>query len=315
MKRYCLTFSIIAVFVAVVYLGRYSIDTRSSHKDARAVAKENGESPSRVERRPNESLGFEQQTTIVDSHLYHPSGRFENYRVIDKKATSTKEEDGTIIVHYLLESDDRSRSVVYLEEHYRESLAGEAPTPLRQYSAVGHEVIFDADPLKIDISELESYLDALDGFVSRKSRLSNFIQIKLRSPSIDGYLGTIDKLRKRYPDTVVSRDDLHFTSAQLSEYSSALHWHLDQINAADAWQFSTGSEEIVVGVIDTGCFVGHPDLRDNIFVNTGEIPENGIDDDGNGFVDDVNGWDFVDDDAVANDQTGHGTHVSGIVGA
>ncbi len=64
-----------------------------------------------------------------------------------------------------------------------------------------------------------------------------------------------------------------------------------------------------------GCLTTHPDLVENIFVNTDEIPNNGIDDDSNGFVDDVRGWDFLDDDANPNDETGHGTHVSGIVGA
>lgn len=90
------------------------------------------------------------------------------------------------------------------------------------------------------------------------------------------------------------------------------------INALTAWEMSTGSPEIVVGVIDTGIDINHPDLRDNIYRNPGEIPGNGIDDDCNGYVDDVNGWDFaLDDNSVFDSEhlEFHGTHVSGIVAA
>jgi subtilisin family serine protease len=87
------------------------------------------------------------------------------------------------------------------------------------------------------------------------------------------------------------------------------------IDATEAWQISTGSENVIVAVIDTGIDHTHPDLIDNIWVNPGETAGNGIDDDGNGFIDDVHGYDFVNDDGDPFDDEGHGTHVAGTIGA
>lgn len=92
-------------------------------------------------------------------------------------------------------------------------------------------------------------------------------------------------------------------------------WSLPQIGAKAAWDIATGNDSVVVAVVDTGIDYSHPDLEDNIWANPGEIPGNGLDDDMNGFVDDVCGWDFVYGDSAPTDLHGHGTHVAGIVGA
>ncbi len=106
--------------------------------------------------------------------------------------------------------------------------------------------------------------------------------------------------------------------------------HLDQSNDHDidaelAWDTTTGSRTVIIAVIDSGVDITHPDLVDNIWTNPNEVAGNGVDDDDNGYIDDVHGWDFIEDD---NDPTPrptgssfsdiyvlHGTHVSGIIGA
>jgi subtilisin family serine protease len=95
------------------------------------------------------------------------------------------------------------------------------------------------------------------------------------------------------------------------------------IDAPEAWEHGTGSADVVVADIDEGCDFRHPDLAANMWTNPGEVPDNHLDDDGNGFVDDVHGWDFKNDDASTfdgaldfSDATDfHGTHTSGTIGA
>ncbi|QDT58832.1 Subtilisin BL [Stieleria bergensis] len=103
--------------------------------------------------------------------------------------------------------------------------------------------------------------------------------------------------------------------AEVGPYGGADDWNLNQIGAPSAWAAGYTGEGVLVAVLDTGVDLDHPDLVDNIFVNTGEIAGNGIDDDGNGFTDDVHGFDFADNDPNPADLNGHGSHVAGTIAA
>ena len=92
-------------------------------------------------------------------------------------------------------------------------------------------------------------------------------------------------------------------------------WSLQSISAQQAWTYGTGSRDVVVAVIDSGIDLTNQDLVNNLWINPGEIAGDGIDNEGNGYVDDVHGWNFANNNNDVQDRYGHGTHVAGIIGA
>jgi subtilisin family serine protease len=97
--------------------------------------------------------------------------------------------------------------------------------------------------------------------------------------------------------------------------SFGTQWGLAKIGAPAAWDHATSGSGVVIGIVDTGIDLTHPDLAANIWTNPGEIAGNNVDDDGNGFVDDIHGWDFWNNDNDPTDTNGHGTRVAGIAAA
>lgn len=95
----------------------------------------------------------------------------------------------------------------------------------------------------------------------------------------------------------------------------AQQWAIPNTGVAYAWQNNfIGSKKVIVAIVDSGIELSHPDLKANIYVNPRETV-NGRDDDGNGYIDDISGWDFLNNNNRPIDELGHGTHVAGIIGA
>ena len=110
----------------------------------------------------------------------------------------------------------------------------------------------------------------------------------------------------------------------LNDPAISAAWGLKMTDSQRAWRISQGSRDIVVAIVDTGIDAKHPDIAKNLWVNKGESgldkfgrdkASNKMDDDNNGFIDDLNGWSFVDNTNKLTDDHGHGTHIAGIVGA
>jgi hypothetical protein len=94
-----------------------------------------------------------------------------------------------------------------------------------------------------------------------------------------------------------------------------LQWNLPKIESPTAWDMTTGSDKVVIAFVDSGVDLNHSELEDKIWTNTDEIPDNNMDDDGNGYVDDVHGWDFVNWHGEPQDGYWHGTFMASIAAA
>ena len=181
---------------------------------------------------------------------------------------------------------------------------------------LANEVIVRLAPTTED-NELSAELAAMNATVlSEDSPVARqFGFVRLRLPIGVTADEAIDRLQRT---GVVAQAERHYmagVSVEPNDPDYGRLWGLPKIGAPAAWEHTTGDRNMVVAVIDTGIDLDHPDLAANVWVNPNEIAGNGIDDDGNGFVDDVHGWDFVNNDSNPDDDHGHGSHCAGTIGA
>lgn len=142
--------------------------------------------------------------------------------------------------------------------------------------------------------------------------------LKLHFTNVQAVDAIIRSLKLQGDIEYAEKVPLNFTTLTPNDPQFGSQWHLTKINAANAWNVFAGNSNITVAVVDNAVNIAHTDLNPNVWINPGEIAANGIDDDNNGYIDDINGWDAADNDNNPNPPTNgmdHGTHCAGIVGA
>jgi subtilisin family serine protease len=140
--------------------------------------------------------------------------------------------------------------------------------------------------------------------------------VQLQSATLDGVEEAVGQFTEAAAEVAYAEPDyVRYFSAVPNDTMYGDLWGMPKISAPTAWDITVGDEDVVVAVIDTGMDMDHPDLVGNLWMNSGEIAGDGLDNDGNGYVDDVNGWSFVEDSNAPEDDHGHGTHCAGTVGA
>jgi len=151
---------------------------------------------------------------------------------------------------------------------------------------------------------------------------SSFISnvYKLKFPQDTSISSVVDEYGKNPNVEYAEPNYIYHMDAIPNDPYFSKQWALNQsngvdINAPKAWDLNTGSGNVVIAVIDSGIDYTHPDLKDRVWMNKNEISGNNIDDDGNGYVDDVMGWNFISNTNDPLDELGHGTHCAGIIGA
>lgn len=188
-------------------------------------------------------------------------------------------------------------------------------------------------------SKKESYSSAMQLLGSqgleliRSSQIADFKFMHVKDHAITGTLQAASstkhisdydpKLHDAYCEAITAKNpslecEPNFVFSALSTPNDSYYsdlWGMETIEAPAAWNVATGSKNIVVAVIDSGIDADHPDLAANMWINSDEIPNNGNDDDGNGYIDDYYGYDFANSDGDPDDDHGHGSHCAGTIGA
>ena len=141
--------------------------------------------------------------------------------------------------------------------------------------------------------------------------------LDLENPSLENVIDTIEKL-KAMPNIEYAEPNYNvyeFSEPNDTYYQNGKQAVLDLIGAKKLWDFDIDCSDVTVGAMDSGIQTNHEDLIENIWVNTGEIVGDGIDNDGNGYIDDIYGWNCGDSNGDVSYVSNHGVHVAGIVSA
>lgn len=181
--------------------------------------------------------------------------------------------------------------------------------------SVANHVLAQFDP-NVSREEIKARVAAMGGTIDEFTLSPGLVVVELPEATLDAMPEAV----ARYPELAEVRfAEANYVVGHLggvipNDTDWNMLWGMRKIDAPEAWQITTGTRNVVVGVIDSGVDYTHPDLKDNIFFNTAETV-NGSDSDGNGFKDDIRGWDFYDNNNNPMDEHRHGTHVAGTVAA
>ncbi|CAG0955134.1 Thermophilic serine proteinase [Methanosarcinales archaeon] len=200
-----------------------------------------------------------------------------SYNRFDTSSLKSEHKPGELLVKYTKKLPKKDFENFYKAQNM---------TLIKDYPGIGYHLI------RVDESRLEKTIDSLSLSDKFEDAEPNYIVKALKTPN-----------------------DSRFNELWAMNNTGQTGGTPDaDIDAPQAWDFSTGSKEVIVAVIDTGVDYTHEDLESNMWTNPGEIPDNDLDDDNNGFVDDYYGWDFAYNDNDPMEGNFHGTHVSGTLG-
>ncbi|MFP4358721.1 MAG: S8 family serine peptidase [Puniceicoccaceae bacterium] len=293
--------------------------SQSSASDSAAGGASSGREPPRRPDTPAADLSAEIKARTLPT-LPDPIAKVVSKSdLIDRgKASAPGGKDRTIR-RQLYRTPSKRMPLVLLEQEVGEDDRG-VETVFSSHLFIGDQALVEL-PQDAKVETFQDWVEASPFHIRKRLPNSSIFVLGTRDESVDAIDTMIQSVRKRFGDGVTTdRDGVIFPSATPNDPDFGTLWGLEKIQAEQAWNLSTGSSSVVVGVIDSGVSLTHEDISDNLWTNNAEangLP--GVDDDDNGYIDDIHGYDFANDDGdpspsdPANET--HGTHVAGTVGA
>lgn len=273
----------------------------------------------------HESLPMKADLSAVDETRVIED-RFASCPVLEQRESSMEKDGVTRVRRLRLLRDEASKyPILRVEDELIRTPKGDKL--VRQSAMVGDHVMVKLHDPKLADAVLLGELGDGSAHVRRRMPASGMWLVAFSEPKLETVPRAVTRLSGMSKLVRIAEPD-HIMRAQTTpnDPSFSTLWGLHNtglsggtvdadIDAPEAWALSTGSTSVVVAVIDSGIDQTHPDLVANLWTNPGEVAGNGLDDDGNGYVDDTRGWDFVNSDNNPNDDYGHGTHCAGTIGA
>jgi subtilisin family serine protease len=210
----------------------------------------------------------------------------------------------------------KKNSNTKIKEHNEDAGIPSLTNLNKKYHVKGFEKMVKSKPSKQDDADIYRWYKATlspDSVSQDPKNARNQIHTMIYEYKKDPNIEAAEP-NYRYSMSLAPNDPFYTTTGTWGQPYADLYG-MKKINAEQAWDQTTGSTSIVVADIDTGVDRNHEDIAANMWVNTREIPNNGIDDDNNGYIDDYYGWDFVNNDNDPIDDNGHGTHTAGTIAA
>ncbi|MCE1164736.1 MAG: S8 family serine peptidase [Bacteroidetes bacterium] len=165
---------------------------------------------------------------------------------------------------------------------------------------------------KIYVMYVDGSDDKIDNIIKDYSSCSD---VEYGEPVFTGYAAGRKETEFFPNDTYLSKQWYLNNLGNIKPSSNNAAKVGEDINMLKAWEIEQGSADLIIAILDSGVEDISPDLKGRIWINNKEIPDNGIDDDGNGYIDDYKGWDFAYDDNNTHDGFGHGTNIASVIGA
>jgi len=203
-----------------------------------------------------------------------------------------------------------------VEETLRKNDGADTYTIISRTEMVANHVLVKLQEGRSE-ADLQAMLQKYDVSIQRELTLPGHYIVNLKAPTLDAVPEALSVFAAEMAVLAYVEPDYfsRITTVPNDTRWSDM-WGMVKINATGAWDVTTGSTNVIVAIIDTGIDLTHPDLVSNLWKNVSEANGlSGIDDDGNGRIDDTNGWDFVNNDNNPTDDNSHGTHCAGTVGA
>jgi len=291
------------------------------------LATRSGKAPGEAAMPSNNTTGLMAQASIrsetVPSRERLPGDAYAGLKVLAERGTPRRGEQSFHRLR-LIEKPDFKHPLLRIDEEI--SIQPDGTRRVASQTAyVADHVVFKPK-IGIEESQILDRLKPLGAVIRKKMPASGIWLIAFPNVTLDTVPHAMREIKKMgdlakivEPDWVVQAklvpNDTNFSTLWGMNNTGQSGGTADaDIDAPEAWDLTTGSRTVLVGVIDSGIDYNHPDLAANIWTNPGEIAGNGIDDDNNGYIDDAHGWDFANDDNNSMDDNNHGTHCSGTIG-